>query len=140
MRLGSSVSSRGVVMLEDSDLWGGFVCPVCGKHYLPNGTGPTSMGLFSKILKGFPSELMVGGIPPRLHDCAYNLCPAGFIVRYRELKISTRKQADKGYLWLMLDAHKDARGLAKGMLHVVAWRNYKAVRIGGEPSYKHSHG
>jgi len=135
---------KKIIFVDRFDLQNGFYCPECGKFYLPNGTGPTNKRILSRILKGLPSELMVGGIPPRLHDAAYNLCPAGWTVAYQTLdgtvlEIKTKDQADKAYYNEMLDAHKDAKGLARMLLKVIAKRNYLAVRIDGKASFKHAH-
>jgi hypothetical protein len=135
---------KKIIFVDRFDLQNGFYCPECGKFYLPNGTGPTNRRLLSRILKGLPSELMVGGIPPRLHDTAYNLCPTGWTVAYQisdgtVVEIKNKAQADYRYYLEMLDAHKDSKGLAKILLKVIAKRNYWAVKYDGKKSYKHCH-
>lgn len=133
-----------VVYLDAFDLQEGFVCPECGKAFQANGTGPSNMGLFARILKGMPSELVVGGLPARFHDAAYLLCPAGWKVVctavYPEVTATDKPSADQGYFNLMRNTHKDAQGFASGMLWTIAKRNYLAVKWGGKSSYRHAHG
>jgi len=121
----------------------GFVCPECGHTYQANGTGPQSSGILSKVLRGLPSELIVGGLPARFHDAAYLLCSSGWIVRFdgsgRTFEARNRATADKAYFELAMWQHRDSGGIAKGMLWVICKRNYLAVRKGGKTSYRHKH-
>lgn len=132
------------IVLSSYDLESGFPCPVCGHPFVPNGTGPMSQDKLSSLLKGVPSELVVGGIPPRFHDAAYLLCPEGWKVIFRlggkSYIANDKVSSDKGYFRLMMDMHKDARGLARLMLWVIAKRNYLAVKLRGKSSYRHKHG
>jgi hypothetical protein len=132
------------IFVDQFDLQEGFICPECGKFYLPNGTGPTNKRLLSKILKWLPSEIMVGGIPPRLHDACYALCSVGWIVLFqvssgKVVEVKTKAQSDKLYFSEMMAAHNDAKGLAWAMLYAAAKRNYWAAKYDGKSSFRHEH-
>lgn len=127
------------IAVTEEDLWNGFPCPVCGKFYVPNGTGPTNKALIAKILKGMPSEAIVGGVPARFHDTAYLLCPAGWTVHLGTHQAASKKQADRQYFRLMMDQHKDSSGLASFLVWIMAKRNYGFVCVFGRSSFKHDH-
>jgi len=137
------IEQNKVVYLDDYDLIVGFACPECGKTFRPNGTGPTNMSIFARLLKGLPSELVTGGIPARFHDSAYLLCPAGWRVVYapanRQFVAVDKISADKGYYKLIQWVHKDAQGLAAAIVWIMAKRNYLYVKWGGKSSFRHEH-
>lgn len=127
------------VWLNAYDLENGFLCPVCNRLFVPNGTGPQSSPVVSELLKMLPSEDIVGGLPPRFHDSAYFLCPAGFIVHFADVTAWDKASADEGYRALMVSGHKDSQGPAKALIELIAERNYLFVHAFGQSSYKHEH-
>lgn len=135
--------SSKVVTLGLYDLEMGFTCPDCGHTYYPNGTGPQSSGILSKLLRGLPSELIVGGLPARFHDAAYLMCPNGWTVRFvgsgRTFEAKDKASADRAYFDLAMWQHKDSGGIARAMLWTICKRNYLSVKLGGKSSYRHKH-
>ena len=128
------------VILTGDDLQNGFVCPVCKKWFKPNGTGPSNNKVLTAFIQSLPFELVTGGLPARFHDSAYLLCPEGYAVFFGAFHASNRQEADKAYLKIMLDEHKDARLLAKAILYALSYVNFSAVRLGGKSSFAHAHG
>ena len=134
-----------ILHIEERDVGLSVVCPVCNRYFRPNGTGPASVPLFTRILQMMPSEDYLGGFPPYVHDLAYLLCPEGWtIVVHLDntfVTITNREQADKVYLRLMLRQvmMKTEPGLRRKYMRGLAYRNYKAVCVGGSSSYKHKH-
>lgn len=129
--------------LSREDLFQGFPCPVCGVHYVPNGTGPTNLPLVARLLKWIPSESMVGGDSARFHDCAYLLCPAGWMIEFNSglhtYHAWNKKSADESYLNLMKERYLDSRGLSRFLAWTAAKRNNFFVRAFGKKSYIHEH-
>lgn len=130
-----------IIELDEKDLFKGFECPVCGGTYLPNGTGPQNLGFVAKLLKWFPSESMVGGIPARFHDAAYLLASAGWVVVYDSglamYHAWNKRSADLAYLGLMRERSIDAKGPARWLSRSAAARNYCFVRLFGKKSFGH---
>lgn len=135
---------KSIAILEH-ELFKDNICPECGKDFTANGTGPTKSRWITAFLQGTPSELILGGTPARFHDYAYLLCPAGWTLYMAKpcgngtVKANSKSTSDRAYFDLMIDSHKDSKGLAKLMLWALAKRNYLAVKLGGGPSYRHSH-
>jgi hypothetical protein len=127
------------IALELSDLQKGFNCPICGEFFKPNGTGPSKSKLATWLLQSTFAELVTGGEPAYFHDTAFLICPEGWAVFYGAYVAKDFHSANKTYHRMILDRHKDAKGLAKVFLYVLAKRNYFFVKYLGKSSYCHQH-
>ena len=127
-----------IVVFDADDLRYGFVCPECGRPFKPNGTGPMSSPTISRILHGLPSDQIVGGLAPRLHDCFYLLCPAGWLVFFGPYHAKNRKEADSEYEKFMRNEAK-SDGHSDVVRYGLALRNWAFVRVLGGSSYRHAH-
>jgi len=120
-------------------------CPECGVPYLSNSTGPASMPLATRLLHGLWSEKYLGGFPPHVHDYASLLCPAGWtvvgVLDTVTVVCKTQEQAARGYLKMMLLRvnRLTEPGVKRDILRGLAYRNYQAVRLLGNSSFKHTH-
>lgn len=123
----------------------GFHCPECGVWYSPNGTGPSNLPFAAKLLKRVPSEILAGGLPAFIHDIAYLLCPAGWVIEFSYIgkiyRIKDKKSADKTYRALIIArAKKHYRlGFIRALAWSIAWRNFFFVDMFGQKSFKHEH-
>ena len=61
-----------MIKLTEIMVLNGFICPVCGKFFKPNGVGPESAPKLTKLLNKLPSShvLRYGAY---WHDSAYHL-------------------------------------------------------------------
>lgn len=128
-----------ILVLNTSDLENGFPCPVCGIHFKPNGTGPANSRLATWLLQNTPAELVTGGIPAYFHDVAFLVCPEGWAVFYGRYVARNYSEANKTYQEMIKDRHKDAKGLAKALVWLLAKRNFLFVKFLGKSSYCHQH-
>jgi hypothetical protein len=134
------------IELTEEMLMQGFDCQ-CGKFFQPNGTGAVNMPFLTRMLKCLPSESMLGGIPPRFHDAAYQLCSAGFSVMFvyhavdRDVHIfaDSKESADSGFLALMRLRNEECKGFARSLTNFLSNQYYNAVKLKGESSYVHKH-
>lgn len=131
------------VFLEYGDPDDPIICPICGKPWKSNGTGPTSLPLVAKFLQMLPSEKKLGGFPPKFHDLAFLICPEGWAVsaKYGSLEVTAVDfdSANDGYRDLMkAQAARRSRILRK-MWQDIADRNYAFVCEFGRSSYRHDH-
>ena len=133
------------VSLSETDLRDGFSCPECGKFFKSNGTGPSNEPLITDALHDLPSEAICGGIPPQFHDCAYLLCPVGWVVEFNGTTAKDKASADEAYKALIIDQNAKriqesfVPGLLRTMVYYLADRNYLFVHAFGASSYAHKH-
>ena len=97
-------------------------CPLCGKHFSPNGIGPSDIPQLASALDGLPSS----------HILRYGANYHDFCYHFGSLW-GTRKQADD----LMLDKNRERIAYLKlgwiksSFYYSMNLRNYWAVRLFG---------
>lgn len=132
------------LFLDPSDTGRAAPCPICGREYQPNGTGPANSRAATMALHHLPSEHYLGGFAPTVHDWAYLLCGSGWAVHATygdsDLTAMDRWSADWVYERLMhAQVERRCRYGLRWWYHLMAERNAAAVRAAGDSSYRHSH-
>jgi len=132
------------IWIDESDVGLEAKCPVCGDLYKSNSTGPSSNPALTEIIQKLPSESILGGWAPTVHDWAYLVCPEKWWVMveidHRVYSAKDKETADELYYLLMKHQVKTrAKWVTRWWYYLQAKRNYLAVKMAGADSFKHVH-